>query len=251
MCKKPAILPFYYGGSAWCLALICALGLPTLLVSQPISYTVSWLGVPVVDVTIELVEADGYSQADYRAQTRSWFETFYAVKNLYQIWVDPESGLPIRYEKRILEDGNADSLWASYEQNPRRVVYSNGLERPWQRDGHSLFSALLWVQQHDWSVGEEHNLLVEVEGVVWEVSTVCTEAAEGGEDDGRVVEMQARFERQMYGEPILSTTDILTRMLPGEDKQLQFSLNLERNEVKWVIFRSGLVKVRADLNSTQ
>ncbi len=249
MFKKPAVLPFHYRGSTWCLVLICMFCLSSFLVAQPLSYTVSWLGVPVVNVTIDLVEEDGYNQADYRAQTLSWFESFYSVNNLYQIWVDPEGGYPIRYEKRILEDGNADSLWASYEQNPRRVLYSNGLERPWQRDGHSLFSALLWVQQHDWKIGEEHSLLVEVEGVVWEVSTVCTEAAEGEEDDGHVVEMQASFERQMYGEPVLSTTDILTRLLPGEENQLSFSLDTERNEVLRIVFKSGLLRVRAEINT--
>ncbi|MBW8042616.1 MAG: hypothetical protein FVQ85_21835 [Planctomycetes bacterium] len=61
--------------------------------------------------------------------------------------------------------------------------------------------------------------------------------------------MRARFERQLYGEPVLSTTDILTHMLPGEGHQLRFSLDTERDEVMWVEFGSIPFQVRAELNS--
>ena len=226
-----------------------ALCLPVLLSAQPLSYTVSWMGIPVVDVTITWAESDSNYYAEYHAQTRPWFNRFYSVDNRHRIWADPVEGYPIRYEKRILERGRADSLWARYEQNPRQVVYANGLSRPWREGTHTLFSALLWVQRHDWAPGEERILLVEVEGVVWQVTAACLGVVGTGQQGGPLVEMRARFERQLYGEPVLSTTDILTHMLPGEGHQLRFSLDTERDEVMWVEFGSIPFQVRAELNS--
>ena len=63
------------------------------------------------------------------------------------------------------------------------------------------------------------------------------------------MEVRARFERQLSGEPILSTTDILTHMLPGKGHQLRFGLDTERNEVMWIEFGSIPFQVRAELNS--
>ncbi|MFC1543333.1 DUF3108 domain-containing protein [Candidatus Neomarinimicrobiota bacterium] len=232
---------------AWVvLGMLC---LPLLLPAQSLSYTVSWLGVPVVDVTITMTESDSSNHAGFHARTRSWFDRFYSVDNRYRIWVEPIGGYPIRYEKSILERGQADSLWAQYEQGRQRVVFANGLERPWREDTHALFSALLWIQKHNWTIGEEQDLLVEVEGVVWRVSSRCLDELNAGNSMGPIVEMQARFEQQLYGEPVLSTTDILTHMLPGEGHRLRFGLDLERDEVRWIAFGTGIFQVRAELNA--
>lgn len=226
-----------------------ALLLPVLLTAQPLSYTVSWLGIPVVDVTIAVVDSDTIYQAEYHAQTQRWFDHFYSVDNRYRIWVDPETGVPRHYEKQILERGRADSLWAHYERNPLRVVYGNGLESPWREGAHTLFSALLWVQLRDWKAGEERILLVEVEGVVWQVTAVCMDLASPGKPEVPLVEIRVHFDRQVYGEPVLSTTDILTYMLPGAGHRLRFGLDPQRDEVLWAEFGSRPFQVRAELNS--
>jgi len=220
-----------------------------LLSAQPLSYTVSWLGIPVVDVTITRVNSDTALVAEYRARTRPWFDRLYSVDNRYRIRVDPDSGYPGHYEKQVLEQGRADSLWACYEHNPRRVVYANGLERPWREGTHAFFSALLWVQQHAWQADEELVLLVEVEGVLWQVTVQCTEMVAAVEPEGPLVAVTARFDRQVSGEPVLSTTDILTYMLPGVGHRLRFGLNPERQEIEWAEFGSRPFMVRAELNS--
>ncbi len=226
-----------------------ALCLPVILAAQPLSYTVSWLGIPVVDVTITIAQSDSNCYAEYHAQTRPWFNHLYSVDNYHRIWVDPAEGYPIRYEKHINENGHADSLWANYEHNPRRVVYANGLVRPWREGAHSLFSGLLWVQRHPWIDGEERVLQVEVEGVIWQVTVSCPDADDTGEQGSSPVKMWARFDWKLYGEPVLSTTDILTHMLPGEGHRLRFGLDREQNDVKWIEFGSIPFQVRAELNS--
>ncbi|MFB0516916.1 MAG: DUF3108 domain-containing protein [Candidatus Neomarinimicrobiota bacterium] len=220
-----------------------------LLFAQPLSYTVSWLGVPVVDVTLTKVESDTACRVEFRARTRPWFDHLYSVDNRYCIWVEPGTGRPVRYEKQVLERGRADHLWARYEQNPWRVVYGNGLERPWQEDAHNLFSALIWAQRHEWQAGEDQVLLVEVEGAVWQVIAECSELIPAEEPGGPITVIEARFERQEYGEPVLSTTDILSFMLPGVGHRLKLGLDQERDQVKWAEFGSRPFMVRAELGS--
>lgn len=219
-----------------------------LLSAQSLSYTVSWLAIPVVDVTISIARTDTSIHGIYSARTRPWFEKLYPVDNRYDIWAARSSGLPVRYEKHIVERNRDKYFWAQYDEDAQRVVYANSLERPWQAGMHTLFSALLWVQHHAWEEDERQDLLVEVEGVVWQVTTRCTQVVPSAGERGAQAEVLVRFEGQEYGEPVLSRTDMVTYMLPGKGHQLKFGLDLDRHQIQWVTFGSIPFQVRAALN---
>ncbi|UCD39233.1 MAG: DUF3108 domain-containing protein [Fidelibacterota bacterium] len=223
--------------------------LPTAVLAQSLSYTVSWLGIPVVDVTIMVSERDTSIQAEYHAKTRSWFDSIYAVDNRYWIEVDPVTFSPRYYRKQILERGRADSLWVRYPPQVPQVTYSNGIERAWVNDTHTLFSALLWVQHYDWELDEELRLPIEVEGVLWEAGVECVDVIPSRKSGIQSVEVKARFERRVAGEPVLSTTDILTYILPGVGHRLNVALDPVEDEVKWIEFGAAPFVVRAELNS--
>lgn len=225
-----------------------ALFFHVLLSAQSLSYTVSWLAVPVVDITIQTTHSDTSMHGTYHARTRPWFDKLYSVDNRYDIWTTSPSGLPLRYEKIILERNRDTHFWAQYEEDGQRVVYANSLERPWQAGMHTLFSALLWVQHHPWEEDERQDLLVEVEGVIWQVTTRCTQIDPSTGELGARAEVLVRFEGQEYGEPVLSRTDMVTYMLPGKGHQLKFSLDLDRHQIRWVTFGSIPFQVRAELN---
>jgi hypothetical protein len=223
---------------------------PAVVLPQPLNYEVAWLGVPVVDVTIDsrVDERGGYTE--YRAYTRTWFDRIYSVDNQYRIWVDDANGQPLRYEKRIHERGVRDSLKAQYNpENPPGIIYSNGAERPWTPGGHTFFSALVWLQHHEWEKKEKRVLKVEVEGVMWEVELACLNSADSDLGNSGAVEISVHFTERLDGEPVLGTTDILTYMLPGEDHQLRFALDLEHDRILWVEFGAWPFVVRAELVS--
>jgi hypothetical protein len=216
--------------------------------SQAANYTVSWLGVPVVDVTIDTGVDDRGGYTEYQAKTRDWFNRIYSVDNQYRIWVDEDNGQPLRYEKQIYERGVRDSLWARYDlKNPPRVIYSNGAERVWNPEGQTFFSALVWLQYHDWEISERHVLEVEVEGVMWAVELVRQKSSRPEPDGTQSVEISANFLDRLQGEPVLGTTDVLTYMLPGEDHHLRFFLDTEQDLILWVEFGAWPFIVRADL----
>lgn len=220
-----------------------------LLGAQSLSYTVSWLAVPVVDITIHTTRSDTSMHGTYHARTRPWFDKLYPVDNRYDIWTAGISGSPLRYEKHIMERNSNTHFWAQYEEEGQRVVYANSLERPWQAGMHTLFSALLWVQHHPWEEDEHQDLLVEVEGVVWQVTTRCIKFVPSAGELGARAEVLVRFEGQEYGEPVLSRTDMVTYMLPGKGHQLKFGLDLDRHQIQWITFGSIPFQVRAELNA--
>lgn len=214
---------------------------------QARSYTVSWLGVPVVDVTITVTENHEGTVGHYRAVTRRWFDTFYALDNDYEVELLQGLPGPSTYWKKVLERGNRDSLSVAYDAARGRAVYSNGLERRWQTGDHNLFSALMWVERHGWASGEAHELQVEVEGVTWHVTVTCDAvlAAEGPEADVRVTVI---FGEILRGEPVLSTTDMLTHLLPGKGHQLRLSLNPESRQIRWIELGRKPFVIRARIN---
>lgn len=223
--------------------------LPARSVSRPLEYTVSWLGVPVVDVTIDTGEDEFGHYTEYQAQTRSWFNRIYSVDNRYRIWVDDAREHPLRYKKWILEQGNRDSLLARFDlKNPPGAIYSNGAELPWTPERQTFFSALVWLQHHNWEVDERHVLEIEVEGVIWEVELICQSSIgdDSGDTDNVVVE--ANFLDRLQGQPVLTTTDVLTYMLPGEGNHVQFGLDMQHDLILWAEFGSWPLLVRADLN---
>ncbi len=228
----------------------CAAVWSLLPAADSLAYTVSWLGVPVVDVTIRHLEDPGPPHVEYRARTRSWFDRFYSVDNRYSIWLDPATGAPARYEKEVLERGRRDDLWALFDKDSRTITYANGLHRPWPPGAHTLFSALLWLQKHPWSLDEELPLQVEVEGVFWRVSTRCTALIPTGQPADTLAVLEARFEERVSGEPVLSTTDVLTAMLPGKGHRLRIGVDPARQEVVWVEFGPRPLQVRAKLVSS-
>jgi hypothetical protein len=223
---------------------------PMVILPQPLNYEVTWLGVPVVDVAIDSHADERGGYTEYQAYTRDWFDRIYSVDNQYRIWVDDVNGQPLWYEKQIHERGVRDSLITRYDlKNPPRAIYSNGAERPWTPEGQTFFSALIWMQHHDWETHEKRVLNVEVEGVMWEVELVCLNGAHSDTGSTDVVEISIHFLAQLEGEPVLATTDVLTYMLPGEDHQLRFALDVEHDLIHWVEFGSWPFIVRAELIS--
>lgn len=233
-------------------ALIIFLASRTAAAAEPVVYTLSWLGIPIVDVTITMEMGDTLIHGLYRASTRPLFDKVYAVDNLYEIWVRSESHRPVRFSKTILEKGRQKTFWAQYQSDPQKIIYANGLERKWSDDNHTLFSALLWVQHHPWKEGEDRDILVEVEGVTWLVNVHCVEVERARVNGGLgQAEIDVLFRNISFGEPVLSTTDILTHMLPGEGHHLKFGLDLDHQEVLWAEYGSRPFLVKAERIGTK
>ena len=225
-----------------------AVGSGRLQAADSLSYTVSWLGIPVVEITVAKVENAAGFQQEYRARTRRWFDPIYAVDNRYRIWLDANSGYPQRYEKEIRERRHSNHLWAQYELASAQISYANGEQRPWPEPTHNLFSALVWIERHPWRVAETRQLLVEVEGVIWQLVAHCTEQLSAARKGGPLSTVEARFEGQVTGDPVLAESDIVTRLLPGAGHEIRLGIDPVAQRYNWIEFGSLPFMVRAKLN---
>ena len=221
--------------------------LPGVMSAQERVYTVSWLGIPVVDVGVNVRENTGGMDIVYTAKTRSWFDPIYALDNRYEVHLPAGGTSPSTYRKQIVERGHQDSLAATYRLSTGEVVYSNGIVREWNEGDHNLFSALTWLERRPWRRGEKHTIPVEVEGVTWEVLVECYDVAEV---DGAPPEclLLVTFVRVLRGEPVLSSTDMLTHLLPGVGNKLRLGLDSKRLQIRWVKLGRAPFVVRARLN---
>ena len=232
--------------ASWLLLAVVVYG-PLVAGAQTRTYTVSWLGLPVVDVTITQSLEDSLRNSHYQARTRPWFNSFYTVDNQYWIFQDTLTGQLVRYRKQIRERNRRREFEAQYRFDIGQVVYANGATRPLEPGDQGLFSALQWVESNSWKTGQQRELVVEVEGVFWLVSARCEEVREMDDSAATVARVTARFERQLRGEPVLSSTDVLTALLPGQGHELRFELDLERRLVLSLEFGSLPFVVRARL----
>jgi len=221
--------------------------LPGVAQGQQRSYTVTWLGIPLVDVGINVADGDFGQWVTYTAKTRAWFDAIYSIDNWYQVQF-PAWDLRLGgYRKRIMEKGHLDSLTATYRPDNGEVVYSNGIVRIWNRGDHNFFSALIWLERRHWKAGERHVMAVEIEGVTWEVLAECREVVEVNDMPSEYL-LQVTFTRVMRGEPVLSRTDMLTHMLPGIGHKLMLSLDSKRLQILWIELGRVPFIVHARLN---
>lgn len=207
--------------------------LPAVAWGQQRSYAVTWLGIPVVDVGVSVSENANGTNATYSAITRSWFNSVYSVDNRYEIHLPKGEATPSSYHKWIVEKGHRDSLSASYRPEEGEAVYSNGIVREWREGDHNFFSALVWLERRHWQAGERHVLPIEIEGVTWEVLVECLEVVAV---DGTPSEylLQVTFTKVIRGAPVLSSTDMLTHMLPGVGHKLKLSLDSKKLQILWI-----------------
>jgi hypothetical protein len=226
----------------WCTT-VCS-----VLEGQNNNYVVSWLGIPVVDITVTIEPGDTVIQGIYTAKTRKWFDPIYSVDNRYNITCDASNYYPLKYAKQIIEKGNKSSFSSDYKVGDGLTDYSNGLQRTFPVGYYNLLSSLLWVERRNWLEGERHDIRIEIEGTLWHVALHCRKISK--EAAGSKAEIEALFVAQVAGEPVLSHTDIVTHRLPVVGNKMVFFMQLEHKLVEAIEFGRPPFLVRATLVSS-
>ncbi len=227
----------------WCTVICCS-----ALVGQSNSYTVTWLGIPVVDVTVAVEPGDTVLQGLFTAKTRPWFDPIYAVDNRYSVACSTDGNFPLNYTKHINEQDQESSFSTAYHVGTGAVEYSNGLRRIFPRGYHNLLSSLLWVERRDWRAGERLDIRVEIEGTLWQVAIHCREIIAASA--GPTAEIEVLFKARVGGEPVLSHTDIVTHKLPAVDRKMVFFVQLDGKLIEAIEFGRPPFLVRAALVSS-
>lgn len=187
-------------------------------------YTVSYAGVPVVNVSIKTETGNNYWFGKYHAWVKKGVALFYSVDNTYHIKAQPRTWHPLSYTKTIHEGSSKYNLTFLYDQTQNTETFPNGHTVAFPDSAYNLFSAMLWVQHHTWTVGEERTLLVEIDGRIWTIEIVASQYDTYLYHDSSISVMRVEI---TFGTPQNSTVyegrkDILSRELPQPGRKLIF-----------------------------
>lgn len=213
--------------------------------AQSNEYLVTWLGIPVVDVTVTLTPQDTVILGRYTAKTRSWFDPIYPVDNRYNIICDAVSFSPSNYSKQIIEKGIETSFSVAYNAEQGVADYSNGLRRNFPKGYYNFFSSMLWIERRSWLKGERHDIQIEIEGTLWQVEVHCRKIVE--QATGPQAEIEVNFVATVAGEPVLSYTDIVTHKLAKVGRKMIFFVQLNGQLIEAIEFGRPPFMVRAVL----
>lgn len=188
------------------------------------SYTVSYAGLPVVNVSIQ-TETDGKKwSGEYRAWVKKGLRLFYSVDNSYHITAVPEIWLPLRYNKAVHEGDREYTQEYLYNPTKQTETFPNGIQVSAPDSMYNLFSAMLWVQHHPWKVGEEREIAVEVDGQVWRVQLHSSgeETLHYNGRDIKTKKIPVTFLRREGNNLFQGRSDILSKDLPATGRKLIF-----------------------------
>lgn|GEM_PF-1526008 len=187
-------------------------------------YTVSYAGVPVVNVSIQTETTSDYWFGEYHAWVKKGVALFYSVNNTYRVTAQPDTWFPLSYTKTIHEGKSKYDLTFRYDQTQHTETFPNGSTVAFPDSAYNLFSAMLWVQHHRWSVGEQRTLLVEVDGRIWTVKIVAPryDTYLYHESSISVMRVEITFDSTENGSVYQGKKDILSRELSQPGRKLLF-----------------------------
>ncbi len=208
-------------------ALFLLFGIPKSLPGQ--SYSVSYAGVPVVNVSIQSKMSGDVWFGEYHAWVKRAVSLIYSVDNTYRIKAQPGSWLPLTYTKSIHEGKAKYKLTFQYNQSEHTEKFPDGNQIAFPDSAYNLFSAMLWAQYHKWVVGEHRELLVEVDGQFWPVQIEATERGvyKYKRSDISTIKVGVTFGNPQSGQNFHGKKDILSRELPQVGRKLLLWIDTE------------------------
>ena len=197
------------------------------------SYSVSYAGVPVVNVTIH-TETDGKAwYGEYHAWVKRGLGLFYSVDNTYRIIAIPQSWLPVRYTKTVREGEEVYSQQYSYYPERNTVLFPGGTTASVPDSLYNLFSAMLWVQHHEWTVGETRTFPVDVDGQIWQVQAdaASRDTGEYRGDKISLIQIRVTFLRKEGTDMFEGKKDILSSQLPHPGRKILFWIDTSEQAI--------------------
>lgn len=106
-------------------------------------YTISVLGIPIVNVTMNQNSASSLS---FETKTLGVFDVIWPTKNMYSVTFDSTSFGIKTYEKDINQGTFSQSLSAHYNEKTNSIDYNNGPSVEREKSCKTILTLLAWVQ---------------------------------------------------------------------------------------------------------
>ncbi|NQV14407.1 DUF3108 domain-containing protein [bacterium] len=116
-----------------------------LLVAAPpnkvIRYEVSYIGIPLLDMTLKWIENDSTVSISYDNQLKPLIAYFHSIHNVYRVSFDKNSFSPFRWSKTVREGDFKFQLNADLSSDRQKVHFSNGHVMDFPKGAFTIFSA--------------------------------------------------------------------------------------------------------------
>ncbi|MBT3229319.1 MAG: DUF3108 domain-containing protein [Candidatus Marinimicrobia bacterium] len=133
-----------------------------------IPYEASYMGIPLLNMTLTWEELDSTIQITYDNQLKPFIAYFHSIHNIYRVNFDKQSYAPLSWSKKVSEGSMNFFLEATLSPGGASVKYSNGSIRPFPHDALTVFSATHFLASKATDPGFfPRELKVFIDGEIW------------------------------------------------------------------------------------
>lgn len=187
-----------------------------------INYEASYLGISLLNMTLNWTEDDSSIQVTYDNQLKPFVAKVYRIHNVYRVHFLKDSYKPLNWSKSISE-GNLDfEISARRSSDGSTVSFSEGSDLAFPEGAFTIFSATHYLAAKAKDPDFFPNkVLVFIDGSIWEATVSRYDAMNPHPDHGvkaGEVLIQATL-HFVKGESLLQKNDILTSVIATEGTQ--------------------------------
>lgn len=138
---------------------------------QTIHYEASYLGIPVLDMTLTWAETDSSIAIQYDNQLKPLIAYFHPIHNIYRVEFLKQSFHPLNWSKSISEGKMQFNLSATLASDSRMAYFSNLQQRSFPEHALTVFSATHYLaSKANDAEFFPRRLEVFVDGEIWEAA---------------------------------------------------------------------------------
>ena len=187
-----------------------------------IEYEVSYIGIPLLDMTLTWVEDDTSIFVSYDNQLKPLIAYFHPVHNIYQVHFRKASFDPLTWSKSVSEGELNFQISAHRSAKGDKVYFQNGDSLDFPVGGFTVFSATHYLAAKASAADYfPAKLPIFIDGQIWEASAsrfdVLQPHPDHPLDNGDIlIKTDLHY---LSGEPIVPVNDILTSVIATEGTQ--------------------------------
>lgn len=189
---------------------------------EVIKYEVSYLRIPLVNMTLTWVEDDSSVRVSYENRLKPFINFIHPVHNIYRVQFRKGDYYPLSWSKSISEGDLQFQMSARRSPDGAKVAYSNGFTVDFPVGGLTVFSATHFLASKAQDPGYfPVKVPVFVDGELWE-ATATRYDTQNPHPDHKVDLGEVLIQADLHyfsGSPLLQKNDILTREIAKEGTQ--------------------------------
>ncbi len=195
---------------------------------QTIYYEASYMGVPLLNMTLTWLEDDTSIYISYDNQLKPFIAYFHPIHNIYKVQFKRSTYSPLTWSKLIAEGDMYFELKATRVANGVEVNYSTGETLAFPANGFTVFSATHFLAEKAKDADFfPVTLPVFIDGEIWEAVARRYDARHPHPDqhigDGLIL-VQADL-HYLSGESLVENNDILTSVIATEGTRFLLWVN--------------------------